>query len=458
MSYEDTHNTTSLGIPYPLWEALIANRSALPENLRLDIELLAKAADRELVSAKTEIEKKVDLTDSRMPFYVDSGDPNDLGHFNDASGVETWLGVDARHGGPRPTGERILRDMFRMFNLDDPEFMLSVLDDAYHRTDMTLDNRGQFADFVVARLAPRIADHIGGGGGGAGFSSIDRYMDGSTPKRMFTDATNIGVAGSSTFEFIFPYLEAEFEGKGRTFHSWAKNGERIEHINARLGVTPALLTVTGGSLPASGPVTVTASNMPASGSLKPFDGVLNGVHGTLSSTGSVITFTRTTAGSATSVPAGTPFIPDLQPLAQNYTMLYDAGKNNMLDPDVSGFVFDETVKAFKSLVPFVKRFLVGEKFVHSNQAVGSAQYQNVYATNARLADYFGDALIPINQYILSAQIWADTGITPTSDDLQKQADGIKPMSISSDAGHLNADGYTAVAKFILAHFIRVGII
>lgn len=440
---------TTRGYPYPEPADKIAKTSSPEDSIREDFESLAKAVTVDVDSVDLEVSNKVDTTDRRLPYFAEM--PGKLLVALDATGTETWIGANDTNGGPTPVAEWHVRELLGMLSREDPGYLFSFIDASFHRTDLSVSDDGQLAEFVVDRLAPRIASRIGGAGAGSGFATTDRYLDGGVQKRMFPDTSNIVVVGSSTLEFGTPYIEQAFSDTGATFHNWAKNGERGEHICARFGSIPALITVTGGSIPASGDVVVTSSNMPPSGSLKPFEGTLAGVPGTLSSSGSVITFTRTASGSSNSVPAGTAFIPDRTEELRNMVAIIELGKNNQTDVGAAALVNAMTDTTYAYLEPFVKRAMVLEQFVHSNQAVDSTQYVNVMATNAdRLAKY-GNQIIRVNEYICSPQVWIDTGITPTVEDLQMQADKIKPWSISSDAGHLNDAGYTALSNYIRAH-------
>jgi len=122
--------------------------------------------------------------------------------------------------------------------------------------------------------------------------------------------------------------------------------QTAEEILARLGIRPALLSVTGNEIPASGTVGVTAYNTDAlynsgrSGDIS-IAGTIGGVHCTWS--GNNVTgnhgadtstiLTRTTAGSAVKIAPGTPFIPDALASYRNRTIMACFGRNQI---DASG--------------------------------------------------------------------------------------------------------------------------
>lgn len=63
---------------------------------------------------------------------------------------------------------------------------------------------------------------------------------------------------------------------------------------------------------------------------------------------------------------------------------------------------------------------------------------------------FGYLYCDTQDYLCSAQVWVDTGITPTEQDLAMQAAGYKATSLSGDTLHLN----TAASKAITDHVIK----
>ena len=64
---------------------------------------------------------------------------------------------------------------------------------------------------------------------------------------------------------------------------------------------------------------------------------------------------------------------------------------------------------------------------------------------------YGENVYDIESYMLSEQIWADTGITPNEADKQAQKDGIMPLSLSYDGGaHFLPAVETIIAGKIIA--------
>lgn len=273
--------------------------------------------------------------------------------------------------------------------------------------------------------------------------------------RLLPDTNNVWGFGSSTMALLGPHLNDKFAGA--TFHAQGKGGERAEHIFARMGSSPARISLPGHVIPSSGAVAVKAWNVPASASLKPFLGTLGGMRGVLSSTRSSVVFKRTEPGSAHALPAGTQFIPETSTDVRNAVVLLNAGKNNLQDsPRAVELVNSLTNTAYQWMAPSIKRCVVMTHFVNSNQSVGSLQYTNVQAVNQNILQNYGKFTFDLNAYVLSEDIWDESGIKPSQKDRRQQDMGVKPDGLSRDAGHLNDAANAAVAARIGAHFIALG--
>lgn len=332
-----------------------------------------------------------------------------------------------------------------MVQAPEPGVSFAVVDKVGQYTDLHLDDSGQFADEVLERMGTRLGNM--GLGGGTNVHEV-MYVGGKLLP-VFPDSTNVTAWGSSSMQGLAPYLASSFPSA--TLHNEGKGGEWSQQIAARMGAIPALLTVSGGSIPASGPVQVTASNVPALSLMKDFTGTLHGVHGTLSSDGATQTFTRTNVGSVTPVPAGTPFISEVGNASRQHTTFLWPGKNNLKTAGAAALVIEQTETMFAWLTPLVKRCAVLTHFVDSDQAVGSTQHSQVAQVNADYITRYGPLCIDVNAYILSPQIWVDARVAPTAEDLQMQADGVKATSLSADNLHLNDAAEAAVAGFIRKH-------
>lgn len=284
------------------------------------------------------------------------------------------------------------------------------------------------------------------------------YTAGSNVLPVHTNTSRIAIWGSSSAELIGPELATVATELGASLTEGGKGAERAEHIAARLGSAPALLVPADGSMaiPASGAVTVTSPTFGPWENLRAYTGTWAGVHGTLSSTSTTLTFTRTTAGDQVTIEGPTPIHPDLGLACRADVTLLWMGKNNTGNAGAADFVIRTTDAAHDWLAPLQKRCLVLGHFVDMNQPATSNQRTNVTEINAAHAARYGAAFLDVQAYLTGTQVWTDTGITPTQADLDQQAAGNKPPSLSTDNGHLNAAADTAVANLIRDRLTSLG--
>lgn len=276
---------------------------------------------------------------------------------------------------------------------------------------------------------------------------------------VLPDMTRMAGWGSSTIEYLGAEIAAEMAGFGVSYYNGGDAGVRAEHTLAQMGARPALLTVSGGQIPASGGVTVTASTMPASSYLRAFAGTLAGVAGTLSSTDTVLTFTRAADGAAVAVPADTPFLPAVAAQYRTAAVILNIGKNNFsssIAPNDGPAIAALTDQAFAWLSPLVKRVVIMGHAVNRDTAAVSTLRDRVLACNAQLSATYGGLYFDLQGYMVSPQIWTDNGVTPTQADLDAQATGNKPPSLSLDDQHFNAAGDAAVAKALRRFVVTLG--
>ncbi|QQS20318.1 hypothetical protein IPL85_02635 [Candidatus Saccharibacteria bacterium] len=240
-------------------------------------------------------------------------------------------------------------------------------------------------------------------------------------------------------------LQARF---GIPMYNGGVGGQWSTHVAARQGGRPALLSLSGGSIPASGTIAATTPTMhilsfSAAGSLQ-------GVSGTLASSGDLTTyqFTRSASGSVTSVPNDTPFIPTQGSQRRADGTIIWSGKNDITSGTGNMAICAESVDATVAYLLPRTQYLVMGHFANSTMPVGTSARTRMDAENARLASIYGDRYVDVYAYLKSAQVWVDSGVTPNATDLSDQADGVIPISLRSDTGHLNGAGYAAVAVLV----------
>lgn len=392
----------------------------------------------------------VDVIEPRIPAHetVDGV----LFAVTDEGGSETWLGARASDGGPTSWAMEHVRTRLGIESNTDTEYLYAVADKDGRATDLSVRlSDGQVPDWVLVRWAKRLALSLGTGG----FLPSDRYVRDGELLPVTTDMTRMAGWGSSSMQGFGARLAAPL---GVNYINGGKAGEQSQHIAARLGSRPALLTFPGNQIPASGATTVTSSNVTPNVSMLTFSGTVAGVHGSLSHMDGAHVFTRTTAGTAISVSPDAPFLPDQGLASRDAVTLLWMGKNDFsrFDDGTEKTVIERTDAAFDWLAPMTKRVLVLGHFVDDVTPVGTVERKQIYATNAAHAARYGDLFVDIDKFLTTDQVWNLTGLTPTAADLEAQATGNKPPSLSNDAQHLNAAGYEAVKMLLIQRFNQLG--
>lgn len=400
----------------------------------------------------------------KLPRHVAS--PDLLALIRDGQGQETWLGARSSDGGPTDWAMHHIRHRLGLNERSINDLLFGLADANGRLTDLAIRaSDGQFEDFVIDRLRTRIlAGYTPPAPPAVPAAALRQYADtkytpGAEIFPVHTDSTRAAGWGSSSMQGMDSRVGAMFAGKGAAYFPGGKGAEWAQHIAARMGAVPALLTVAGGTVPASGAVDVKASNVPVSANLKAYTGTLAGIPGKVAfrvgSDPGTYAFTRTTAGTAVQVPDGTPFIPDAASYRDAVTLLW-MGKNNLGQTGADALVIKLTDTCFDWLAPLATRCLVLGHFVDGNTPADSLERRQIGAVNDAHRARYGRLFVDVSAYLTGNQVWTDTGITPTGQDLAAQAAGNKPPSLSSDNGHLNAAGYDAVTALLNTRLTELG--
>jgi len=242
----------------------------------------------------------------------------------------------------------------------------------------------------------------------------------------------------------------------RTTFDGGIGGQITTQIIARQGSEPALVTVTSNQIPASGSVAVTGISTrllstPATTTVtRKIDGSLGGIPGTLTCVESAAgdssdayTFTRKTAGIATTISPDTPFVIDTAGHDSWVNVIW-MGRNNSYKPDE---VKTDIAKAVAFLKTNPKQFVVLGITNAASEPVGSSQYTTITKLNQDLAATYPNNFIDIRAYLVSQY-------DPTNaQDITDHANDVVPTSLRRDPLHLNAKGDQVVAKKV-AEFIQ----
>ncbi|MEG8865743.1 MULTISPECIES: hypothetical protein [Klebsiella] len=299
------------------------------------------------------------------------------------------------------------------------------------------------------------------GGGDSVFSAGDRYVnsDGDlvpllpdTKKMSAWGSSSLVVSGgSANFAAMASELGVE------DWNNQGQPGESSFQSAARFGGVPFTLNFPGNIIPASGSVAVTCTQTPSNfrnSSLKSFTGTVAGVPGTLSWSSSSLRFTRTGTGDSVSLSGGADFVPTIPASYRDGVVLLWMYKNDIkwdavANPEVNeDAIFNNVLKTVTHLTTLGKRALVIGIFNDSSYS-NSIFKTRLESLNNRMRDYFGDLYCDTQDYICSSQIWTDTGITPTTSDLEMQTQGYKATSLSADNGHLSSIANKAVVQNVI---------
>ncbi|MFC4256688.1 hypothetical protein GRI97_15810 [Altererythrobacter xixiisoli] len=372
--------------------------------------------------------------------------------FADAAGNPTWLSAQRSDGGPPPwvvdlIGARLDRAGLIPMRRDTVrDIFASITDEAGNPTWLTAQRSdGGPPPWVIDLLRSRL---------GIGQSGLilpsDHYLSADGPKPIVTDMTRAALWGSSSSQLGWSYLNPMMASFGVPLFNGGKSNELGWNSFARLGSRVTRLTFPGNTIPASGAVVV-GSTMPPRADMLAFAGTIGGVQGTLSSTASEFTFTRSAAGAAVAVPADTPFVPVQGEAHKNaITFIWGAGKNDLTGAAGS----DATViamhdEAVAYLTPLTKRVIIIGQFVNTLTPAVSAVRDRINAVNDHQRARYGQLFIDYGAYLTGAAVWGHTGLTPTATDLEQQALGNLPPSLQIDNGHVNGTANTAFIKHIV---------
>jgi len=244
-----------------------------------------------------------------------------------------------------------------------------------------------------------------------------------------------------------------------------KSGQSSSEIAMRQGGLIPKVTVTGGTIPASGPVAVTVdyptgafkTNVGGAMANPQYVGKIAGVEGTLVANiqGNPRTwsFTRTTPGTAVNASGQRWFLSTEGPLQVRKEQIFWTGRN---------FSYDRVITDTADMVAYLKKNVIDPSYTvvsvinGSAEPIGSSEYNAILSRNATLKTTYGEHYCEVRRPLIdSALAWA--GITPTANDLADIANDVVPRSLQvGDGFHLNAKGQEFVGKLIAEHRTRLG--
>lgn len=257
------------------------------------------------------------------------------------------------------------------------------------------------------------------------------------------DSMTVG-AGVQNYDNRYPQYLAALTG--RAVHNLGVGGEGSRTIAARLGAVPAMVTVTGDTIPATtDPVVVTLAGMDDGGDVRPLlqgsAGVnpcqIAGVTGTLSEAGGGYSFSRSEAGDSVAVPWPVPFIPDGRNRLGDILIMWWGQNDGGSD---ASRVIARQQATIEEMTALNKRWLVvGLPSGDDSLRAGMDQ---------QFIDAFGRRFVNVRKHLATVAALDARGITPSQTDLDQIALGRVPESLRADGTHFNDDGYILTAELI----------
>jgi hypothetical protein len=341
-------------------------------------------------------------------------------------------------------------------------------------TDLVVDAAGAVPDAVLARWSPRLTGLSDAQIDALSINGRNLYVNSSTGivPLSSSNATLAAWGDSLTEGWPRPPFNGDksdswpgvFQANwGGTVYNGGATGETADEIAIRQGGYVALLSVEGGSIPASGGVKVTTSQVFTWYVSRVWScaGTLNGVPGVLSRpiNSTELTFTRTAAGSAVAVTANTPFVSTPGEQQKAAIQVLFAGRNDIGYTSVAGPVVDRVVLAHIAMAkragPDRRRFVTVGTTTATNEPRGSAGHTDVTKINDTLARLYPQNYYDLRAYLVNRCIY-DQGITPTSADLTAMANDTVPPSIMFDSIHYTPATAALVAAQIKAYCVTKG--
>lgn len=252
---------------------------------------------------------------------------------------------------------------------------------------------------------------------------------------------------------------------GTTVINHARSGDESNTILMREGIMELVCRVDGGSIPASGSVNLTTNMVvQARENRMLIGGTLNGIGGTLTFvSGTTWQFTRSTAGSAVSVPSWTVFKSSWGPggsaqTASHAVVAWFGG--NDFNYDFAGqerSVADHIIGNYRRFLEYCLangyRPIIAGTTNRQASGAGTAGFALVQRVNRGLREIYPDIFLDVQAYYAERAIY-DAGLTPTQADLDAMALGeIPPQLFLPDGVHLIPAAHSAIGEYWIAPWL-----
>ena len=324
----------------------------------------------------------------------------------------------------------------------------------------TAFTKGVIADFLNNRLLHKNQN-------GTGFIVSDRrgvavfdtenYSQAVSQKY---DLTTVKFHGSSTMRFmqneLFTKLKNQFHKIQAALYTNKNSGGTINDLATEIGINDGLIKFTDDKIYAAAPSPVIGAGLKY-GLPTTYDipiSLTNGIKGTLKSSGFIAEGLISDFALPTNLEIA--FKSDVTDRA-NCVAVVNLGKNNMSGSNAA------VVAAIVNMTRDAVSFLDKENGTHTlvighttNRGSTTDFVKNVKDVNAQLKALYFKRYFGLFDYIFSEQIWIDTGLTKSSDDISAIAAETLPPSLTDDGIHLNAAANSVVTTQIVQFIQTLG--
>lgn len=344
----------------------------------------------------------------------------------DAVNNRTWLEANDQDGGPSDLSQMLFENKigYQFQNREEVNcgLLFAITDATGVATDLCLDEKGQFPDFVIESLKRRMYQN-----------DVIAYNPFSQDKKY-----DIGVYGSSTLQWLHTAIEREFDSL--TIKKKAKGGALIESVLFRIGLNSQMHIMSDFKAPADKIVAeLNYDNDSRFVDTNIADNYGNIFNLSFSNGQYYLQLLNSQQQQYGYLPKKTDgFIPAFTDGLDCRFMIFNAGKNNIsrtTDMSVVGDLFDAHLKLSDFLLSNNTRYLFLGNFSNTNYS--DIRVSIVEKLNKKLRQRFGNYFLDVNDVLFADKTWADLEITKTEADLEAIQKRVLPPSLSRDSGHLS---------------------
>lgn len=391
-------------------------------------------------------------------------EPIHIGPAEPTNGEELWVDTDADNGEGAQVSAADISDATAVGrNVLTAPLAINARNalDIWTGTRALLDAGTDTAErtWDAAELAGYVTDQVAAGGGAA-----SPARSSTTQIACIGDSLTDGYSDGAAWDEAdsYPAQLGAWLGAGYTVTNLGFSGATTDQINLRLGAQPLHMRVTGGQIPASGPVTLTSDQV-IGGWGGPTDfnayGYLAGIYGILQYTSAGgYTFTRSGSGDPITTTTAV-FEGEFRDHATD-TLVYMAGRNDITKgtQGMESTIVDHMMRGYVDVMryPTPRRAQVAlcGTITRTDETPGSPGFHAVQELSTRLRLLYPGNVIDVQGYLIGADVWTHTGITPTTDDLAAQSQGMTPPGLFDDVTHYSRATAKAIAEHLIGPWLK----